>query len=291
MKVAVIGSKGFIGRRLVVALRDAQHEVVELDLPRIDISKPCVDDPAYCELLRGTEVIYHLAVMNLEHCRRDPVGCIQNNITGTLNVMELAAKLGVRRVIYSSASSVYGNVPWQSVMETDATNPLTLYGTTKLAAEKIVQLYRKDFTLTTGIFRFSNIYGPGQVNGLIPALITKISAGEEVSITGDGSQSRDFVYVDDVVRVLVLSLKRPIYSFLVNLGSGVPVSVNSVLDLCSELLGKQAVVKYTPMELDRNAYCANISLLMQLYEDFQPLPLRKGLELTIAAWRAHNETA
>lgn len=278
MKTAVVGSKGFIGARLVRALRDAGHEVVELDLPRIDISEPCAD-AEYCEMLRGTEVLYHLAVMNLEHCRRDPCGAIDVNVRGTLNVMELAKAAGVRRVVYSSASSVYGNSVKQPVPEDAPTDPLTLYGATKLAAEKIVQLYGND-GLVTVIFRFSNVYGPRQVNGIIPTVIDKIRDGAEIEVTGNGTQTRDFVYVDDVVGVLVRAIRVPLYNIVCNIGSGKPESVNSVIETISRLLMRKPVVRYVPMQVDRNVYCADITKMRALYNP-EFLSFEHGLLATI----------
>lgn len=284
MKITVTGANGFIGKRLVKSLRDMSHEVIGLDLPEFDMSGWCADDPAYCELLKGTECIYHLAVMNLEHCKKDPHGCIKNNIVGTLNVMELVARLGIRRAIYSSASSVYGNSSRQPVDEMESTKPLSLYGVTKLASENIVQLYQKNFSTTTMIFRFSNVYGPGQVNGLIPSVISKLIRGDEITVTGDGNQTRDFVYVDDVVGILVRALNHPMYSILCNLGSGKSVSVNTVVDLCSKCLGTIPAICRQPFEIDRNKYCADISLLKRLYPGFVPTDFEHGIKLTVEAW-------
>lgn len=286
-KVAVVGSKGFIGTRLVNALRDAGHEVVELDLPRVDIVNMAPDDPIMNEVLAGTDTLFHLAVMNLEHCKRDYRGCILSNVLGTANVMELAKRVGVRRVIYSSASSVYGDPIYSPVPEHHPPMPLTLYGATKLAAEKVINSYVNDldFAFTCGIFRFTNVYGPGQVNGLIPNVVRALLGGMKISVTGSGEQTRDFVYVDDVVTVLIRSMDHPLYSFVTNLGSGQQTSVNQVIEWLSWYTGQEAQVERLPLTKDRLAFQADLTMFRQLYGDIAPTAVSDGLYKTVEWWK------
>jgi len=154
-KIAVIGSSGFIGTHLCMKLRDQGHEVVECDLPLVDITIP-----ANLYLLEGVDVIYHLATMSLTNCKKYPAVCIMTNIEGTLNVMRAMKKYGIKRLIYSSASSVYGTPDKVPVEESDPKEPLTLYGASKLAAENIIKIKINEMNLnnsleyTAGIFRF-----------------------------------------------------------------------------------------------------------------------------------------
>jgi len=154
-KIAVIGSSGFIGTHLCKKLRDQGHEVVKCDLPLVDITVPASLYP-----LEGVDVIYHLATMPLTSCKKYPAVCIMTNIEGTLNVMEAMQKFGIKRLIFSSASSVYGTPDKVPVEESDPKEPLTLYGASKLAAENIIKIKINEMNLnnsleyTAGIFRF-----------------------------------------------------------------------------------------------------------------------------------------
>lgn len=281
-----MGSKGFIGRKLVDALRSNGHEVVELDMPRIDISEFNPGDPVFNEILKGTDTIFHLAVMNLEHCKRDYKGCIATNVIGTASIMELARRVGVRRVIYSSASSIYGDPVTTPVSETHQQMPMTLYGATKLAAEKVIHTYSKNFDLTYGVLRFTNVYGEGQVNGLIPTVINSLLKGDKIQITGTGEQTRDFVYVGDVVKVLIRAMDHPKYSFICNLGSGTMFSVNDIVKLLAGFTGKKADIEYIPMQIDRGAFKADLRRFRELFGDkFRFIPIENGLYKTVEWWR------
>jgi len=285
-KIAVIGSSGFIGAHLCKKLRDQGHEVVECDLPGVDITVPVSLYP-----LEGVDVVYHLATMPLSSCKKYPALCILTNIEGTLNVMEAMKKFGIKRLIYSSASSVYGTPDKVPVEESDPKDPLTLYGASKLAAENIIKVKINEmnidnsFEFTAGIFRFTNVYGPGQLNGVIPAFITKSLANDEISITGDGSQSRDFVYIDDVVNVMVLALSEPMYGFTMNLGSGVQVSINELLRLTTDITGCHPKVVHTIADGDRKEFIADTTLLSKHFDVGEYFTnIHSGLAKTIEWW-------
>lgn len=288
-KVVVTGAKGFIGRRLVDALRCAGHEVVELDLPEIDISEFSPDDPIFNDILKGTDTIFHLAVMNLEHCKRDYRGCIKANVLGTASIMEIARRIGVRRIIYSSASSIYGDPITNPVSELHKQMPITLYGATKLAAEKVIHTYcaqSKNFDLTYGVFRFTNVYGIGQVNGVIPAVINNLLKGEKIQVTGTGEQTRDFVYVDDVVNILMKAMTHPKYSFVCNLGSGHMFSVNEIVTSLAGFTCKEAHIEYIPMQIDRLTFRADLKRFRELFGDrYKFTPIEDGLYKTVEWWR------
>ncbi len=285
-KVVVTGAKGFIGRRLVDALHKEGNEVIELDLPGIDISELYPDDPVYSETLKDTDTIFHLAVMNLEHCKQDYRGCIKANVLGTASMMELARRIGVKRVIYSSASSIYGDPITTPVFESHQQLPLTLYGTTKLAAEKVIHSYSKNFDLTYGIFRLTNVYGIGQTNGLIPTVINNLLRDEMIQVTGTGKQTRDFIYVDDVVNALIHAMDHPKYSFICNLGSGHEFSVNEIIESLAGFTGKEAHINYVPLQIDREAFKADLKRYRELFGDRHKLtPIEDGLYKTVEWWR------
>jgi len=297
-KIAVIGSSGFIGRHLCKKLRDQGHEVVVCDLPGVDITIPASLYP-----LEGVDVVYHLATMSLTSCKKYPALCIMTNIEGTLNVMEAMIegtlnvmeamkKFGIKRLIYSSASSVYGTPDKVPVEESDPKDPLTLYGASKLAAENIIKVkinemnLNNSFDFTAGIFRFTNVYGPGQLNGVIPAFITKSLAHDEISITGDGSQSRDFVYIDDVVNVMALALAEPMYGFTMNLGSGRQTSISELLRLITDITGCHPKVVHTIADGDRKEFIADTTMLSKHFDVGEYFTnIHNGLVKTIEWWK------
>jgi len=285
-KIAVIGSSGFIGAHLCAKLKSQGHEVVECDLPDVDITVLST-----LNILEGVDTVYHLATLPLTSCRKHPLICVRTNIEGTLYVMEAMEKFGIKRLIYSSASSVYGTPDKVPVEESDPKEPLTLYGASKLAAENIIKIKINELNLnnsleyTAGIFRFTNVYGPEQLNGVIPEFITRSLTHGEISVTGDGSQSRDFVYIDDVVNVMVLALTEPMYGFTMNLGSGKQTSINELLRLITDITGCHPKVVHTIADGDRKEFIADTTLLSKHFDVGEYFTnIHSGLAKTIEWW-------
>lgn len=286
-KIAVIGSDGFIGRHLCKRLKNEGHEVVECDLPDIDITVPSTLD-----ILKGVDVVYHLATLPLTSCKKWPRVCIRTNIEGTLNVMEAVGLFKIKRLIYSSASSVYGTPDKVPVEESDPKEPLTLYGVSKLAAENLIKFKISEINrnsgleFTAGIFRFTNVYGPGQLSGVIPEFIKRALTHDEIYITGDGAQSRDFVYIDDVVNVLTLALEEPMYGFTMNLGSGKQTSISEILRLIIYITGCHPTVNHSIEDGDRKEFIADTTLLSKHYDIGEYFTnISNGLVKTIEWWK------
>jgi len=282
-KIIVTGSKGFIGKRLVAALQLAGHEVIGVDLPEYDLPSMSPLSDLALSKFKGVDAIYHLAVLNLEHCKESTCRCLYNNIIGTASLLEVAKYYDVKRFIYPSASSIYGE-PQEAIVDEDhRTEPLTVYGVTKLTSERLVKVYAKQNDFRYGIFRFTNVYGPGQVNGIIPTTIGKLLKDQIINVTGTGNQTRDFVYVDDVVYYLVKALDEPLYNFTCNLGSGKETSINTVIGHIGAIMQKEPKVVYNdPMYIDRNAFRADITKLRDVFgfRDFKTIS--DGLFDTVA---------
>jgi UDP-glucose 4-epimerase len=278
-RIAVIGARGFIGNNLVNALKKEDYDVI--DLPDVDI---CILETLN---LKDVDLVYHLAAYPLTNCKKNYHDCIKTNILGTINLMEAVKKYKIKRVIYSSASSVYGNPMSLPVHEDAQKTPLTLYGVCKLASEQIIHYYFQDYFGTYGIFRFSNIYGPGQKNGLIPIVIGSILAGKEISITGDGTQTRDFVYVDDVVKILMKAIVHPLCCYTVNLGSGKNVSVNEVVNICAASLDRKPKIVYeqNPSDLDRKYFQTSLDKLQLIYGPLHFISFQDGIRKTIESMK------
>ncbi|GAH24932.1 unnamed protein product [marine sediment metagenome] len=272
MRILITGSRGFIGAHLVEALKKRKHEVTELDLELgNDITK---------EIKGNYDIIYHLAAYSLIKTRDNPRKAIDVNIKGTLNVLELARKCNAK-VIFSSASSVYGIPFYDVVKETDPIQPVSIYGTTKASAEILIETYNKLYSVDYLIFRFTNVYGPEQKTGVIPSFIDSIGNNAPVVIFGSGNQTRDFVYVGDVVHFL-LRVKEPNKkNMTLNLGSGIATSIIELAVMCTEIMGKQNEIINRPVERDeRWGFSADMTRFNEVFNEVPKSSLKEGLKKT-----------
>ena len=251
MKAAVVGGAGFIGSNLVDLLVKEGHEVLVVDnlatgyrrnlnpeapLVEIDVA---VDSERLTEALRGSEVVFHtVALPRIARSIEDPLGTHETNVTGTLRVLKASVDAGVRRVVYSSSSSVYGDQPVMPLTEDMPPNPLNPYACQKYMGE----LYTRNFNPTYGIetvaLRYFNVYGPRQVTEGAYCLVIGIfmdqrKRGEPLTIHGDGQQTRDFTWVGDVARANVLAGVSPNVgkAEVFNIGSGRETTINRIAEL------------------------------------------------------------
>lgn len=220
----VTGSSGFIGKRLTKKLTNMGCPVREMDKDRgFDIA----DRDCLAEVMYGVDYVFHMAVLPYNACTVYPRGCIDTNLTGTLNVIEAAIGARIEKLVYSSASAVYGNIDTvAAVDESHPCNPDSLYGASKLMGEIMV----RNAGLPYIILRYMNVYGPGQVNGLVPTVLKCMVEGAQPTISGDGLQAFDFVHVDDVVRANILAAERSVADETFNIGGENAVTVRQVVD-------------------------------------------------------------
>jgi UDP-glucose 4-epimerase len=251
VKVAVTGGAGFIGSNLVDALVTQEDEVIVIDnlstgsaanlspatkLVELDIAS---DSEGLTSALHGVEVVYHTAALaRVPRSIEDPVGVHHTNVTGTLRVLKAAVDAGVRRVVYSSSSSVYGDQPVLPLTEDMREGPLNPYACQKLMGEIYARNFARVYGLQTVCLRYFNVYGPRQVMTgayrlVIGIFLDQRRRGEALTIHGDGRQTRDFTWVGDVVRANQLAgvadgvgAGEPI-----NVGSGHDVSINRIAEL------------------------------------------------------------
>jgi UDP-glucose 4-epimerase len=257
VKAAVVGGAGFIGSNLVDALVERGDDVIVVDnlstgyrrnlnpgvtLHQIDVA---VDSERLTSTLHGREVVYLTAAMpRVPRSIEDPVATHAVNVTGALRVLKAAVDAGVRRVVYSSSSSVYGDQPTLPLTEDMPLNPLNPYACQKLMGELYARNFARIYGLQTVCLRYFNVYGPRQVTEgayrlVIGIFIDQRSRGEPLTIHGDGQQTRDFTWVGDVVRANIMAgesdrvgLGEPI-----NVGAGTEVSILRI----AELIGGPAV--------------------------------------------------
>jgi len=251
MKVAVTGGAGFIGSNLVDLLVEREHDVLVVDnlatgdrknlnpaasLAEIDVA---VDSESLASALHGREVVFHMvALPRIARSIEDPLGTHATNVTGTLRVLKAAVDAGVRRVVYSSSSSVYGDQPVLPLTEDMVPNPLNPYACQKYMGELYAQNFQRMFNLETVVLRYFNVYGPRQVMEgayklVIGIFMEQRQNGQPLTVHGDGEQTRDFTWVGDVARVNALAGESASvgHGEVINVGSGRETSVNRIAEL------------------------------------------------------------
>ncbi|MFC1958253.1 SDR family oxidoreductase [Chloroflexota bacterium] len=255
--VAVTGGAGFIGSHLVAELIRRGHKVViidDLSTGRIEnihefvnegrvefVNASITDLELLNRLFRGVSYVFHqAAIPSVPRSIKDPLSAHNANVNGTLNVLLAARDNGVKKVVFASSSSVYGDVATALKSEDMVPNPLSPYAVTKMVGERYCDLFQKLYGLSTVIFRYFNVYGPRQnpdseYAAVIPRFIKNISRGNSPVIYGDGEQSRDFTFVKDVVKANVMAVNNDV-SGLFNVGRGESITVNRLASLVMELM-------------------------------------------------------
>ncbi|GAC1319374.1 MAG: GDP-mannose 4,6-dehydratase [Chloroflexota bacterium] len=251
MKAAVVGGAGFIGSNLVDALLVGGDEVLVVDnfstgyrenlnpqarLAEIDITS---DSERLTSALHGREVVYVTAAMpRVPRSIEDPVGTHEVNVTGVLRTLKAAVDAGVRRVVYSSSSSVYGDQPTLPLTEDMPPNPLNPYACQKLMGEIYARNFSRIYGLETVCLRYFNVYGPRQVTEgayrlVIGIFMDQRRQGKPLTVHGDGLQTRDFTWVGDVVRANMLGGRsdRVGQGEAINVGAGAEVSIARIAEL------------------------------------------------------------
>lgn len=243
MKVLVTGGAGFIGSHITEHLIDAGVEVVVLDDLSSGNRQSVHPRARLCQADIGSEAIralfererfdcldHHAAQMNVRRSVDDPMFDARVNIVGSLNLLQAAVATGVKKVVFASTGgAIYGEQLTFPADETHQTNPLSPYGVAKLAVEKYLAVYEAVYGLPYVALRYANVYGPRQdpygEAGVVAIFSERLLGGEPAIINGDGEQTRDFIYVDDVVRANVLAVTTDLGG-IYNVGTGLETSVN-----------------------------------------------------------------
>ncbi|HLZ26948.1 MAG TPA: NAD-dependent epimerase/dehydratase family protein [Chloroflexota bacterium] len=279
MKAAVVGGAGFIGSNLVDALIERGDDVVVIDNlsmgHRVNVNSAAafadidiaVDSTGLTAALQGREVVFLTAALaRVPRSIEDPVGTHAVNVTGALRVLKASVDAGVRRVVYSSSSSVYGDQPVLPLTEDMPTVPLNPYACQKLMGEIYARNFAHIFGLETVCLRYFNVYGPRQATEgayrlVIGIFMDQRRQGEPMTIQGDGEQTRDFTWVGDVVRANVAAAEsdRVGRGEPINIGAGTEVSINRV----AELIGGP-IVHHAPRSFDERFKRAGIARAYEL---------------------------
>jgi UDP-glucose 4-epimerase len=299
MRVLITGGAGFIGSNLVRRLLPMSDEVVVLDdlstglrtslqgLPISVHEGSICDDQVVRKAIRNCSHVVHLAARgSVPRSLLNPRATHMVNATGTLNVLEACRETG-SYLVFSSSSSVFGSSPAMPKREDVLTAPLTPYGASKLAAEAYVQAYVHSFGLEALVLRFFNVYGPWQrpdhdYAAVIPRWIWNAAHGLDVHVNGDGSVTRDFTYVDDVVNVILESVSRKVVNQTpVNLAFGKSVSLRQVIQLLQESFGTVHVTYGAPRSGDIMHSENDPMLLNALFPSIRPMPFVQGFQSTV----------
>ena len=312
LAVLVTGGAGYVGSTVVRELLERGEEVISIDnLYRGDYihlsaykSDPHLkmkvgDISSNGELraslkdVRDLEAVVHLAaVPGLERCSRDPKRATLTNILGTHNVLEVARECDAQKVVFASSAAVFGVPQVTPITEEHPLDPINLYGITKLAGEKIVESYNRNYGLDTVVLRFGNIYGVGLFTyweTVIPRFIKQAMEGKPLTVFGSGDQGRDFVHVFDVSNAVLLALNHGTVSGeAFNLGGGLSVSVNTIANIVTEIFRdkygrKVNIVHLPPREGEPYVedFCFSVTKIKDKMEFRPQWSVRRGIEQTI----------
>lgn len=299
-KVAVTGGGGFIGSNLTRRLIAEGYEVVVIDdlstglLSNVDQEKShfhqisITNLPLLRSAVRDCETIFHFAARgSVPRSIKNPVATHNVNVTGTLNVLEIARTTGAQ-VIFSSSSSVYGRNTALPKDESMWLGPMTPYAASKLAAEGYVQAYSSAYRVPTTILRFFNVFGPRQrpnheYAAVLPKWIWLAMHGSPIDVYGDGTTSRDFTYIETVLEIAIMAMKeRVISEGAINLAYGNRITLNETIVLMKEHF-PDLQVNYKPERLGDVKESQNSpELIKKLFPTVIPKPFKSALAETVA---------
>ena len=301
-KILVTGGAGFIGSHLVEALVNAKHDVTVLDnlssgkesnlssvKDKITFIKGDIGDAA---LLKKScskqDFVFHLAaIASVPYSIQYPLETHEINTTGTLKVLLAARDAKVKRFVYSSSAAVYGDEPSLPKREASPLKPQTPYALTKLAGEQYTLMFNSLYGMETVALRYFNVFGPRQdpkspYSGVITKFVTALKSGKQPVIFGDGMQTRDFVYVSDVVQANLKAMSAPVAGKVFNIATGVQVSVKEMLICLGEILKVKVSPKFEPHQPgDILHSVADISDAKKSLRFSPAVTFHEGLELTV----------
>ncbi len=302
----ITGGAGFIGSSIARALVTRGDKVRVIDNffsgkreNLADISKDVEliegdirDEAALARALAGVEVVYHeAAIASVPRSLADPISSNDANVTGTLKVLHGAKKAGVRRVVYAASSSAYGDTPTLPKVETMRPMPLSPYAVAKLAGEHYCQVFAGAYGLETVCLRYFNVFGPHQdpkseYAAVIPRFVTAALGKQGVTIFGDGTQSRDFCFIDNTVEANLLAAAAPASGGVFNVACGAAINLNDVVKLVGEIVGHAVPITYAPGRVgDVKHSLADITAARERLGYKGAISFAEGLKRTVA-WYA-----
>lgn len=311
-KYLVTGAAGFIGRSIAAALLAKGEQVRGVDsfitgkranlagLEAMEFVEGDLADPAVCaKVCQGIEIVFHEAALaSVPRSVADPAGTNLNCVTATLNLLVAAKEAGVRRVVYAGSSSAYGDSPTLPKHEEMLPRPISPYAVAKLACEHYMSAFTQVYGLETVTLRYFNVFGPHQdptshYSGVLAVFCRMMLAGQQPTMNGDGEQSRDFTYIDNVVHANLLAASAPaekVSGRMMNAATGSRITLNDTFRILKELTGYKGEAQYGPPRSgDIRDSLADIRLAGELL-GYKPLvDFREGLRRTVEWYRSSGE--
>jgi UDP-glucose 4-epimerase len=307
-KYLVTGAAGFIGRSIAAALLKRGESVRGIDnfitgkrsnlagLDGVEFIEGDLTNPADCaRACEGVQVIFHEAALaSVPRSVADPASTNLHCVTATLNVLVAAREAGVRRVVYAGSSSAYGDTPTLPKHEGMLPKPISPYAVAKLAGEHYMQAFSRVYGLETVTLRYFNVFGPFQdptshYSGVLAIFCRKMLAAEQPTIYGDGEQSRDFTYIDNVVHGNLLAAEAPaekVAGRMMNLATGTRITLNDTFRILRELTGFSGEPAYAePRSGDIRDSLADIGLAGELLGYKPVVDFREGIKRTVDWYR------
>jgi len=304
----VTGGAGFIGSHLVDALVQRGHRVRVLDnlstgnLANLVGVRDCIefvegdvcDSTLVAKVMEGVDYVFHQAALaSVPRSVEYPLDTHAACVTGTVTLLDAARKSGrIRRFVYAGSSSAYGDQPFSAKRETDLPDPISPYGAAKLAGEYYCRAFYATYGLPTVVIRYFNVFGPRQdpnspYSAVIPLFITAILRGRRPVIFGDGLQSRDFTYVENVVHANLLAAEKPgVEGRVFNAANGKSITLLELIAALNEVLGTQVEPEFAPPRPgDIRESMADITLARRLLGYEPRVDFREGLRRSVEYYR------
>ena len=312
----VTGAAGFIGARTAEMLIQDGHTVTGIDnvneaydrrmkeyrlkrlegLPGFTFWKSDISDKSIIDQFKNEKfdgLINLAAWAGVRASVRNPWIYVETNMLGTLNMLELCRQTGIRKFIVASTSSIYGgNPPYPTPESASSSEPLQPYAASKKGAEAMAHAYHHLYGIDVTVLRFFTVYGPaGRPDLSIFRFVQWISEGRPVRVNGDGEQSRGFTYIDDIARGVILALK-PVGYEVINLGGHEVITINNLIKLVEEVVGKKAIVQYDPPDpADMRSNHADITKAGELLGWEPQFGMRAGIERLVQWYNAERDWA
>jgi UDP-glucose 4-epimerase len=310
-KYLVTGAAGFIGRSIAAALLKRGDSVRGIDnlitgkrsnltgLESMEFIEGDLTDPQQCsDACKGIEIVFHEAALaSVPRSVADPSGTNLHCVTATLNLLVAARAAGVRRVIYAGSSSAYGDTPTLPKQEDMLPNPISPYAVAKLAGEHYMRAFARVYGLETVVLRYFNVFGPFQdptshYSGVLAIFCRRMLAGEQPTIYGDGEQSRDFTYIDNVVHANLLAADAPaekVSGGMMNVATGLRITLNETFRILRNLTAYKGEPAYAETRSgDIRDSLADIALAGELLGYRPIVDFKEGLRRTVEWYRSES---
>jgi UDP-glucose 4-epimerase len=264
VKILITGGSGFIGSHIVEHYQDLAAEIRVLDnlrtgyrknldgLQHVFLEGSVTDREAVAKAVKGVDYVFHLAALvSVPESMAKPGECVDINVHGLLNVLEASAAAGVKKLVFASSAAIYGDNPTVPKLESMLPEPKSPYAITKLDGEYYLDLFNRERGLETAAIRFFNVFGPrqdpkGAYAAAVPIFIEKALKGEDITVYGDGGQTRDFIYVKDIVGALSFAVETPGVTGVFNAGYGGQMTINDLANKIIASAGSDTKVLHGP---------------------------------------------